>query len=82
MIFYSLPCRLYVPFFLPSLVLLTVFLRPASRAAKPSIENAAGALAGRTEKAPQHILTLTQAIGSHTRDHSHVISAVFVNGNP
>ena len=54
----------------------------ALRAAKPSRENAISTLAGWNQKARQRFLTLTEAIGSHMRGCSHVISAVFVNGNP
>ncbi len=65
-----------------SLSLSQYSCRPALRAAKPSRENAISTLADRNQKARQRFLTLTEAIGSHMRGCSHVISAVFVNGNP
>lgn len=48
----------------------SVFLHPVLHAAKPSVENEIGTLAGQTEEALQHILMLTQAIRNHKIDNN------------
>lgn len=74
---------LFLAIFLPSFPSRSVFPLSSFACSRTKRRKCTkGFLAAQNQKAGNEFLTLTEAIGSHMRRCSHVISAMFVNGNP